>query len=126
MDYSMGKDNKIFETGIKNMLIMDKGLTPHNLGKNNISLFLEQFNNMAAYPCHTNHKTSESLRDFVEAVTDLSNVKLRRKACAKDIGWKNKYRNSMDSIKYADAINTALSYLLEARYAILETCQGEA
>ena len=55
------------------MTVLERGVAPKNLGKQTISLFLEQIDDMTAYPRHTHHKTSESLGDFVEAVTDLSN-----------------------------------------------------
>ena len=71
VDKSMGKDNELFGVDVKSVAVLERGIAPANLGKHTISLFLEQIDDMTAYPRHTHHKTSESLGDFVEAVTDL-------------------------------------------------------
>ena len=73
VDESMGKDHELFGVDVKSVAGLERGIAPSNLGKQTISLFLEQIDDMTAYPRHTHHKTSESLGDFVEAVTDLSN-----------------------------------------------------
>jgi len=44
---------------------------PSQLGEKTVSLFFEQIDDMTVYPRDL-HKASESLGDFVEAVTDLS------------------------------------------------------
>ena len=81
--------------------MLERGLSPTGLGKNTVSLFLEQIDDMTAYPRHNHHKTSESLGDFVEAVTDLNNQSQMWKGGTKDSGWKHKYRNALDNIKMA-------------------------
>ena len=80
---------------------------------------------MTAYPRHANHKTSESLGDFVEAVTDLQQNSQGRKEGCKDTGWKAKTRNALDYMKTSEELGAALSYLLEEQHTILETCQGD-
>ena len=67
--------------------MLERGLAPTGLGKNTTSLFLEHIVDMTAYPRHNHHKTSESLGDFVEAVTDLNNQSQMRKGGTNDIGW---------------------------------------
>ena len=99
VDPSMGKDNELFGVGIKNVVTLEKGLSPPRLGKTTISLFLEQIDDVTAYPRHSSDKTSESLGDFVEAVTDMNNASEGRKGGTRDTGWKNKHRNSLGSIK---------------------------
>jgi len=126
VDSSLGKDNELFGLGIKNVNTLEKGLAPHGLGKHSISLFLEQIDDMTAYPRHVSHKNSEALGDFVEAVTDLSYHKEGRRAGGtKDTGWKSKQRNALEAIKGAEGLNNALNYLHEEHHTILETCQGD-
>ena len=71
------------------------------------------------------HKISESLGDFVEAVTDLSNQSMSKQGGVKDTGWEHKSRNALANMKNAEDLNAALSYLLEEQHTILETCQGD-
>ena len=68
---------------------------------------------MTSYPRHSNHKTSESLGEFVEVVTNLSNANQSRKGGTRDTGWKSKHQHDLNSIRSVDAINNALTYLLE-------------
>ena len=90
VDPSMGKDSELFGVDLKNVVNLEKGLAPANLGKKTASLFLEQINDMAAYPRHSSHKTQESLGDFVEAVTDLSHQQQGQRGGVRDTGWKSK------------------------------------
>ena len=46
VDPSLGKDNELFGMGIKNVNALEKGLSPPDLGKNTITLFLEQIDDM--------------------------------------------------------------------------------
>ena len=62
---SLGKETELFGLDIKSVNVLERGLAPTGLGKNATSLFLEQIDDMTAYPRHTHHKTSESLGDFV-------------------------------------------------------------
>ena len=79
VDASSGKDSELFGVDLKSVNVLERGLAPSGLGKHTTSLFLEQIDDMTAYPRHTHQKTSESLGDFVEAVTDLSNQNKRGK-----------------------------------------------
>ena len=63
--------------------------------------------------------------NFVNAVTDLHQNQQGRKEGAKDTGWKGKTRNAMEYMKLSDELGAALTYLLEERHTILETCQGD-
>ena len=125
VDPSMGKESELFGVDLKNVNHLEKGLSPKNLGKQTASLFLEQIDDMAAYPRHSSHKTQESLGDFVEAVTDLSHQQQGQRGGVRDTGWKGKTRNSLDYIKNSQDLNTALSYLMEEQHTIMETCQGD-
>ena len=80
---------------------------------------------MIAYLCHNHHKTSESLGDFVEAVTDLNNQSQMRKGGTKDSSWKHKSRSALENIKSGEDLNVALVYLLEEQHTILETFQDD-
>ena len=71
LDSSMGKESELFGVDLKNVNNLEKGLAPPNLGKRTITMFLEQIDDVTAYPRHANHKTNESLGDFVEAVADM-------------------------------------------------------
>ena len=125
VDESLGKDNELFGVDVKSVTALEKGLGPHKLGKQSTSLFLEQIDDMTAYPRHTHHKTSESLGEFVEAVTDLGNQGQSKQGGVRDTGWKHKSRNALGNIKNAEDLNAALTYLLEEQHTILETFQGD-
>ena len=125
VDPSMGKDTELFGLDVKNVNTLEKGLSPHNLGKKTASLFLEQIDDMAAYPRHSSHKTQEALGDFVEAVTDLNHHQQGRRGGVRDTGWKSKSRNSLDLIKNGQDLDAALSYLMEEQHTIMETCSGD-
>ena len=125
VDPSLGKDNELFGVGIKNAVTLEKGLSPAKLGKTTLTLFLEQIDDVTAYPRHSSDKTSESLGDFVEAVTDMNQSNQGRKGGSQDTGWKNKHRNSLEAMKSSDVLNTSLAYLLEEQHNVLETCQGD-
>ena len=75
VDPSRGKDHKLFGTVTKNVTVLGKGISPSKLGKKTVSLFLEQIDDMTAYPRHSSHKNLESLGAFVDAVTDISNAR---------------------------------------------------
>jgi len=126
VDLSMGKEGELFRVGLKNVMTLEKRLAPASLGKKTGSLFLEQIDDMTAYPRHTNHKNSEGLRDFVEAVTYLINLRGGRQGGALDLGWKVKHRNSMETIKITKYLSNALTYLLGEQHSNIkpfsETC----
>ena len=84
VDPSLGKDNELFGIGIKNVNVLEAGLGPSNSGKKTISIFLEQIDDMTAYPRHINHKNSEGLGEFVDAVTDMNNERDGRKGGSRD------------------------------------------
>ena len=125
MDVSLGKATGLFGVDIKKFNALERGRAPTGLGKTTTFLFLEQIDDITAYPRHNRHKTSESLGDFVEAVTDLNNQSQMRKGGAKDSGWKHKSCNTLENIKSGEDLNVALAYLLEERHTILETFQGD-
>lgn len=95
------------------MATLEKGLSPPKLGKATMTLFLEQIDDVTTYPRYSSDKTSESLGDFVEAVTDMNNASHGRKGDTRDTGWKQKHRNSLDGIKTLEKLSNALSYLFE-------------
>ena len=72
-----------------------------------------------------NHKNSEGLGEFVDAVANIKNERDGRQGGARDNGWRNKTRNALEYIKSMDSLNAAISYLLEEQHNILETCQGD-
>ena len=53
VDPSLGKDNELFGVSVKNMVTLEKGLLPPKLGKATMTLFLEQVDDVTAYPCHS-------------------------------------------------------------------------
>ena len=61
----------------------------------------------------------------MEAVTDLSTAKVGQQGGTLDAGWKAKHHNSMKTIKNAESLNMALTYLIEEQHSILETYQGD-
>ena len=61
----------------------------------------------------------------MEVVLDLNQSRQSHKAGTRDNGWKAKKRNALESIEVSEDLNTALSYLLEEKHTILETCHGE-
>ena len=105
------------------MNVLEAGLGPKS-GKKTISIFLEQIDDMTAYPRHINQKNSEGLGEFVDAVADMNNEREGRKVGSRDTGWRNKTRNALEYMKSRDGMNAAISYLLEEQHNILETCQG--
>ena len=125
VDPSMGKDTELFGFDIKNINALEANLAPENLGKKTASLFLEQIDDMAAYPRHSGQKTQESLGDFVEAVTDLNHQQQGQRGGVRDTGWKSKTRNSLDYIKNSHELDVALTYLAEEQHTMMETCQGD-
>ena len=125
VDPSLGRDNELFGVNVKNVVTLEKGLSPPKLGKATMTLFLEQIDDVTAYPRHSSDKTSESLGDFVEAVTDMNNASHGRKGGTRDTGWKQKHRNSLEGIKSSEKLSSALSYLLEEQHNVLETCHGD-
>lgn len=98
-------------------------MAPPNSDKKATSIFLEQIDDMIAYPRYVSHKTSEGLGEFVDAVTDLNNQQDGMKGGSRDTGRRNKTRNTLNYIKSRDRINTAISYLLKESHNILETYQ---
>ena len=74
VDPSLGKDNELFGVGTKNVVPLENELAPSKLGKTTVSLFLEQINDVTTYPCRSSNKTSESLGDILETVTDMNNA----------------------------------------------------
>jgi hypothetical protein len=121
----MGKESELFEIDLKNVVNLEKGLAPSKLGKRTTSIFLEQIDDVTAYPRHANHRSSKGLGDFVEAVADLNQERQGRKEGTRDTGWKGKTRNALGYIKTSDELGAALSYLLKEQHTILETCQGD-
>jgi hypothetical protein len=124
-DPSVGKDSELFDINIKSVTALEKGLAPENLGKRTVMLFLEQIDDMTAYPRLSREKNSDSIGDLVTAVSDLHTQKQDHRGGAMDTGWKNKNRNVLMQVKNAEELNTILSYLLEEQHNILETFQGD-
>jgi len=58
VDSSMGKELEIFGVSLKNVDRLEQGLAPSGLGKRTVHLLLEQVEDMSAYPCHQNPKSS--------------------------------------------------------------------
>ena len=125
LDPSVGKDSELFGVDLKNVNTLEKGLAPAKLGKHTVTLFLEQIDDVTAYPRHANHRNNDGLGDFVEAVADINQQHAGRKDGARDTGWKGKSRNALGAIKTSDELGAALSYLLEEQHTILETCHGD-
>ena len=125
MDGSLGKYSELFGIDVKSVNVLERDLTPSQLGKKTASLFLEQIDDMTAYLRHTHTKTSESLGDFVEAAMDLNMRDQGRKGEVKDSGWKHKNRNGLENINNAEDLTAALTYLLQEQHTILETFQGD-
>jgi len=98
----------LFGVIIKNVNVLEMGLAPYGLGKNSTSLFLNQIGDRTAYPRNNHHKTSESLNDFVEAVTDFHARAQSHKGETKDSGWKHKSCNALGNIKSGEDISAAL------------------
>ena len=126
VDESIGKEHDIFGVDVKSVTVLERGIYPSNLGKQTISLFLEQIDNMTTYLCHTQHRTSESLGNFVEAVKDLSNQNQSKQGGVKDTGCKYKSRKALGNMKTAEDLSDTLSYLLEEHHTILKTFQGRS
>jgi len=124
-DPLMGKESELFRVGLKNSNNLEKGLVHPNLGKRTITVFLEQIDDVTAYPRHNNHKTNENLGDFLDAVTDIHQHCQGRKEGVKDIGWKVISRNAMEYMKNSDELSVALSHLLEEQHTIFETYQED-
>lgn len=82
VDPSLGRNNALFRVSLKNTVTLEKGISTLKLGKTTMTLFLEQNDGVTAYPRHSSDKTSESLGDFVEVVTDMNN-----KGGTRDTGW---------------------------------------
>jgi len=80
---------------------------------------------MNAYSQYKYHKTSESIGNFVETLTDLNTQAQSHKGGTKDRWWKDKSRKALESIKSGEDLSAALAYLREAQYPILETFQGD-
>ena len=125
LDPSMGKDSELFGVDLKNVNNLERGLAPAKLGKRTVTIFLEQIDDVTAYPRHANHRNSEGLGDFVEAVADINQQRQGRKDGTRDTGWKGKTRNALGYMKSSEELSAALSYLLEEQHTILETCQGD-
>ena len=125
VDPSLGKENELFGIGIKNVNVLEAGLAPTNAGKKTICIFVEQIDDVTAYPRHINHKNSEGLGEFVDAVASMKNERDGRQGGARDTGWRSKTRNALEYIKNMDGLNAAISYLLEEQHNILETSQGD-
>ena len=87
-------------------------------------LFLDQIDNMSAYPRHFNTNSSEWIEELVEVITVMNFRKEERKGGATDYGWKNKHCNSLKNIIKPDNLIEVLTYILEEQYNLLETCSG--
>ena len=125
VDSSLGKDMELFGVNIKSVNVLERGLAPTGIGKLSTPLFPEQIGDTTAYPRHSHHKTSESLGEFVETVTELKNTDRMRQGGTKDSGWKHKSRNALKNVKSGEDLSAALSNLLEEQHAILETFLGD-
>ena len=56
-DPSIGKESELFGIDLKNVNNLEKGLAPPNLGKQTTTIFLEQIDDVTAYPCHATTRT---------------------------------------------------------------------
>ena len=99
LDPSIVKTSELFGVDLKMVNRLEKDPALLNLGKHIITMFLEYIDDVKAYLLHANHKTNESLGNFVEVVTDLQHHCQGRKEGIKDIGWKVKSRNAIEYIK---------------------------
>lgn len=103
---------------------MEQGIVPSGLGKRTVHLFLEQIEDMSAYPCHHNAKSSEGVGELVQVVTAMSSHAQEKRGGSTDVGWKTKHCNSLTFIHSSKELNEALTYILEEQHTFLETCAG--
>ena len=106
---SLGKESELFGVDLNTVNNLKAGLIPPALGKKTTSLLLDQIDYMTSYPCHSNHKTTDNLADFVEVVTDLNQHRQGIKAGMRDIGWKSETRNTLEYIISSGDVSTAFS-----------------
>ena len=86
---SLRKESELFGVDLNTVNNLKESLIPPALGEKTPSLLSDQIDDMTSYPCHSNHKTTENLADFVEVVTDLNQHRQGINAGMRGIGWKS-------------------------------------
>ena len=94
------------------------------MGKRTVHLFLEQIEDMSAYPCHHNTKSSEGVGEIVQVVTAMNSHAQGKRGGLTNMGWKTKHHNSLACIHSSEELNEALTYILEEQHTFLETYAG--
>jgi len=120
----MGKESELFGVSFKNIDRLEQGLAPSGLGKRTVHLFLEQIEDMLAYPRYHNTKSSEGVGELVQVVTTMNSHAQGKRGGLTDMGWKTKHCNSLAYIHSSEELNEALTYILEEQHTFLETCAG--
>ena len=124
VDPSMGKDNELFGVELKNVHALEEGLGISGIGKTTLRLFLEQMEDMTAYPRHSSTNTTEGLGELVEGLSNLRNQEQERRGGVTDTNWKNKHRNVLASITNSKDLNEVICFIQEEQHSILENCAG--
>ena len=114
VDPSMGKDNELFGVQLKNVNALEEGLGISGIGKTTLRLFLEQMEDMTAYPRHSSTNTTEGIGELVEGLSNFRNQEQERRGGVTDTGWKHKRRNVLANITNSKELNE-VSHLLTPR-----------
>ena len=120
----MGKDNELFGVQLKNVNALEEGLGISGIGKITLRLFLEQMEDMTAYPRHSSTNTTEGIGELVEGLSNLRNQEQERRGGVTDTNWRNKNRNVLASITNSKDLNEVICFIQEEQHTILETCAG--
>ena len=120
----MGKDNELFGVNLKNVNALEEGLGIPGIGKTTRRLFLEQMEDMTAYPRHSNTNTTEGIGELVEGLSSFRNQDQERRGGVTDTGWKHKHRNVLANITSSRGLNEVIVFIQEEQHTILETCAG--
>jgi len=87
----MGKEPELFGVSLKHVDKLEQRLAPSGLGKCTVHLFLEQIEDMLAYPRHQNAKSSEGVGQLVQVVTAMNSHSQEKRGGLTNVGWKTKH-----------------------------------
>jgi len=118
----MGKESELFGVSLKNVDRLEQEISPSGLCKCTVHLFLEQIEDMSAYPRHHDAKSSEGVGELLQVVMAMSSHTQRKRGGLTSVGWKTKHSNSLAYIHSSEELNEALTYILEEQHTFLETC----
>ena len=104
----MGKDNELFGVQLKNVNALEEGLGISGIGKITLRLFLEQMEDMTAYPRHSSTNTTEGIGELVEGLSNFRNQEQERRGGVTDTSWKHKHRNVLASITNSKDLNEVI------------------